>query len=53
MDGADLLGSVGEDAGRPEGVAELMPALLELRGQATVQRECPAAGEGLVDGDQM
>jgi hypothetical protein len=53
VDGADLIGLVGEDAGRPEGVAEIMPALLELRGQPTVQRECPAAGEGLVDGNQM
>ncbi len=37
MDGSDLAGIVGQDSGRPQGIAQIVPADLQLRGKATIQ----------------
>ena len=36
VDGANLLGLVGEDARGPQGIAKIVPALLEFGGEAAV-----------------
>jgi hypothetical protein len=48
----DLVGRVGEDAGRPERVAEIMSPGLEFGGETSVE-SLRALAEEIVDGDQM
>ncbi len=52
MDRSDLTGFVSEDPGRPQGVAQVVAARLELRGEAAVEGQ-GRAGEDPVDLAQM
>ena len=54
VDGANLLGLVGEDARGPQGIAEIVAALLEFGGEATVDgHDGPCEETARIGGAQM
>jgi hypothetical protein len=52
VDRSDLAGIVGQDAGRPQRIAEVVTPDLQLRGKATIQGMDLTVEEG-VEGTQM
>jgi hypothetical protein len=52
MDATDLVGLIGQDPRGPQGVAQIVTAPLQLRGETTIDGE-GGAGPEVVDGAQM